>query len=143
MYELRAWCSKNHLTVHTGKREAIILSNANFVGPLKPVIFGNIMIKYVTESTSLGVKIDSKINWKSHLTKVTNSFNSKFKEMRRLNLLPIKTHEEIYFKTVVSSMTYCISVLGTSSYVIMDAIDNLHGRVARDIHKLKDRTLTN
>ena len=63
--------------------------------------------------------------------------------MRRLNLLPIKTHEEIYFKTVVSSMTYCISVWGTSSYVIMDAIDNLHGSVARDIHKLKDRTLTN
>ena len=64
--ELHAWCTKNLLTVHTGKTEAMILSNASFVGPLQPVMFGNNMIKYVTESTSLGVKIDNKLNWKSN-----------------------------------------------------------------------------
>ena len=50
---------------------------------------------------------------------------------------------KIYFKTVVSSMTYCISVWGTSSNVILDAIENLHSRAAKLIHKIKDRTLTN
>ena len=40
-------------------------------------------------------------------------------------------------------MTYCISVWGTSSNVILDAIENLHSRAARLIHKIKDRTLTN
>ena len=45
---------KNHHTVHTGKTEAMIISNTYFVGPLQPVMFGNNMIKYVTESTCLG-----------------------------------------------------------------------------------------
>ena len=97
------------------KREAIILSNANFVRPLQPVMIGNKMIEYVRGSTSLGVKIDNKINRKSHLTKVTNSFNSKFKEMRRPTYFPIKIREDIYLKTVVSSRTYYISVWGASS----------------------------
>ena len=65
------------------KIASTILSNANFVGPLQPVIFGNNIIKYVIESTSLGDKIDNKLNWKSHLTKITNGFNCKFKKMRR------------------------------------------------------------
>ena len=68
------------------------------------------MIEYIWGSTSLGVKIDNKLNWKSHLTKVTNSFHSKFKEMRRPTYFPIKIREDIYLKTVVSSRTYYISV---------------------------------
>ena len=117
--QLNAWCTKNHHTVHTGKTEAMIISNTYFVGPLQPVMFGNNMIKYVTESTALGVKIDNKLKWKSHLTKVTNSFNSKLKELRRLKYLPVKAllHGQIfvrYFiryrrKTTISCISYRVT----------------------------------
>ena len=57
------------ILLYTGKTEAMIISQITFVGHLQPVMFGNNAIKYVTESTSLGIKIDNKLNWKSHLIK--------------------------------------------------------------------------
>ena len=66
--ELRVLCAKNHLTVHIGKTEFMILSNANFVAPL-PLGLQSEAISYVTENTSLGVKIDNSLSWKSYLTK--------------------------------------------------------------------------
>ena len=45
--------------------------------------------------------------------------------------------EEIYFKTIVSMATHCIAVWGTSSPAILNAVDALHGRTAKLIHKIK------
>ena len=57
--------------------------------------------------------------------------------------LPIKVQEGIYFKAVVSSMTYCISIWGTSSSVITDAVDTLHSRAAKLIYNIKEVNLRN
>ena len=59
------------------------------------------------------------------------------KELKRLRYLPIKIQEEIYFKTVVSAATYCITVWGTSSPAILNAVDALHARAAKMIHNIK------
>ena len=67
--DLCAWCRKNHFTVHVCKTEAMILSTAKFVGPLKLVMSGSEMISYATENISLGVKIGSGLNQKGHLLK--------------------------------------------------------------------------
>ena len=60
------------------------------------------------------------------------------KELRRLHFLPVKVQEEIYHKTVVCSITSCISVRGTSSPATLDAIDKLHSRAAKIIHEIKE-----
>jgi len=39
--DFRVWCCKNHLTVHTGKTVAMLISNHAFAGPLRPLMFGN------------------------------------------------------------------------------------------------------
>ena len=78
--ELYEWCTKNQLTVHTGKTEAMIISHKNFTGPLRPIWFGTSIIKYVTQSTSLGMTIDNKLSWDKQLTKITTSFNTKLKQ---------------------------------------------------------------
>ena len=133
------WCRKNQLTVHTGKTEAMIISHKNFTGPLRPIWFGTSIIKYVTQSTSLGITIDNKLSWDKQLTKITASFNTKLKELRRFRYLPTKVKEEIYYKTIVSSITYCISVWGTSSPWILEELDSLHARAARLIYGIKDK----
>ena len=135
--ELLDWCNRNQLTVHAGKTEAMILSPKKFIGPLRPILYGTSVINYVKQSTSLGIIIDDKLSWEKQLTKVTNSFNGKMKELKRLRYLPIKIQEEIYFKTVVSAATYCITVWGTSSPAILNAVDALHARAAKMIHKIK------
>ena len=71
--DFRVWCCNNHLTVHTGKTEAMLISNHSFVGPLRPVMFGNSYIHFTTKATCLGVEIDYKLNWKPHVTPRHNS----------------------------------------------------------------------
>ena len=44
------WCKRNQLTIHTGKSEAIIITRQDFIGPLRPVMIGNEIIKYCEES---------------------------------------------------------------------------------------------
>ena len=46
--ELYEWCMHNQLTVHTGKTEAMILKANGFTGPLRPAMFGNAVIKYMS-----------------------------------------------------------------------------------------------
>ena len=115
--ELFNWCKKNQLTVHTGKTEAMIISHGDFTEPLRPVWFGNSIINYVTHSTCLGITIDNKFSWNKQLSKVITSFNSKLKELKRLRYLPVNVKKDIYYKTVVSSITYCNISLG---YILTD-----------------------
>lgn len=39
--DFKVWCFKNHLTVHTGKTVAMLISSHAFVGPMRPLLFGN------------------------------------------------------------------------------------------------------
>ena len=47
--------------------------------------------------------------------------------------------EEIYYKTVVSSITYCISVWGTSSPTVLPEVDALHAREAKLVYGIKEK----
>ena len=65
--DFEVWCSKNHLTVHTGKTEAMIISARPFTGPIRPIIFGNSYIHFTTKTTCRGVVIDKKLSWRPHI----------------------------------------------------------------------------
>ena len=134
--------TRGKLTVHAGKAEAMILSPKIFIGPLRPILYGTSVINYVKQSTSLGIIIVNKLSREKQLAKVTNSFNGKMKELKRLRYLRINIQEEIYFKTVVSAATYCITLWGTSSPAIQNAVAALHARAAKTIHKIKGEKST-
>ena len=63
------WCKRNQLTIHTGKSEAMIITRQDFIGPLRPVMIGNEIIKYVRKATSLGIEIDNHLRWESQVKK--------------------------------------------------------------------------
>ena len=47
-----------------------------------------------------------------------------------------KPKEEIYFKTIISTVTYGIIVSGTCSLSLMNDIERIHARAAKTIHRL-------
>ena len=59
--ELYEWCMRSQLTVHINKTEAMILKANGFIGPLRPIMFGNAVMKYVTNSTCLNIVIDNRL----------------------------------------------------------------------------------
>ena len=129
---------RNQLTVDTGKTEAMILKANGFIGPLRPIMFGNAMIKYVTNSTCLGSVIDNRLTWTKHHEKVMKSFSAKVKELKRFIYLPRTVQEQIYYKTVITAITYCIAVWGTASDSHMDEPDTLHAKAAKIIYNIKE-----
>ena len=63
MEQVHTWCTKNKLTVHPGKCEAMLLMKTPFIGPLQLLYYGSEYIKFVATSTCLGVVIDQKLSW--------------------------------------------------------------------------------
>ena len=61
-----SWSLKNRLVVHEGKFEAMILSTKPFIGPMKPLKWGDDIIWHVSSSECLGVTIDDKLSWSQH-----------------------------------------------------------------------------
>ena len=83
--DVKVWCCKNHLTVHTGKTVAIVISSHAFIGPMRPLLFGNsYIITSYTNSTCLGVEIDYKLNWKPQVKALHTKFGGKLKFLNSL-----------------------------------------------------------
>ena len=99
-------------------------------------MIGNEIIKYVRKATSLGIEIDNHLRWETQVKKVTKSFSAQVGQLRRMSHLPIKVKEEIYFKTIISTVTYGIIVWGTCSPSLMNDIERIHARAAKIIHRL-------
>ena len=60
----------------------------------------------------------------------------KVEAIKRMRYLPKKVKEQIYYKTVIPCITYCIAVWGNRSPALFDKVENIHARTARVIHKL-------
>ena len=59
--QVNDWCQENQLTIHTGKSEVLIITNRDFVGPLRPVRIGTEIIQYVKTTSLLGIEVDNKL----------------------------------------------------------------------------------
>jgi len=113
--DFKVWYCKNHLTVHTGKTVTMLISSHAFVGPMRPLMFGDSYIYFHTKSTCLGVEIDYKLNWKPQVKALHIKFGGKLKFLKKLKGLPSSVLQEIYFKEIVPSITYCIAIWGSCS----------------------------
>ena len=88
------------------------------------------------ETRCLGVIIDSQLSWNSHLEHLCKSFGKKVRQLKRFKYLPTSTLEKIYFSSIVPTITYCSLVWGTSSPSLMNALEHIHARAAKTIHRL-------
>ena len=48
MAQVYDWCMKNKLTVHPGKSKAMIMMKTPFIGPLRPLKYGENYVKFVS-----------------------------------------------------------------------------------------------
>ena len=53
-----------------------------------------------------------------------------------MRILPKKVLEEIYFKTIIPSVTYGISVWGNCSPSALNSLNHIHARAARIVNNL-------
>ena len=51
---------------------------------------------------------NNKLSWPNHIFDVKTNFMNKVGALKRMKYLPVKTLAEIYFKTIIPSVTYGI-----------------------------------
>ena len=121
--QLLFWGTMKKLCVHPIKSEVMILSKTSFTGPAPPMYFGNDFINIVSHTTCLGLVIDNRLTWATHVHHVKKSFAQKVGALKRMKKLPVKVLEEIYFKSILPSATYGTVVWGNCSSSIMDSLN--------------------
>ena len=82
------------------------------MGPMKEFKIAEGNIKFVEFSKCLGVFIDNKLSWGKQISAFCSPFNSKLSLIRKLSYLPPETLEALYYKIIILSVTYCLSIWG-------------------------------
>ena len=136
--DLNKWCSQNKMTVNSDKTEAIIISLKPFIGPLRPSIFGDSNIKFVTTSKCLGVTIDNSLKWNVQVKNIVKSYGAKLSQIKRMKYLPKNVLVEIYYESIIANVTYCITVWGTCSPPLFKVLEHIHVQSAKLIYNIKD-----
>ena len=100
------------------------------------MIYGNSTIEYKSSSKCLGLTIDNKLSWQEHIKDVCKLFSKKVAVLKRIKFLPKPILETIYYKTIIPSVLYGISVWGCCSSALIGDVDQIHLRATRIIHNI-------
>jgi len=126
------------MTIHPAKTELMFLSKASFIGPLPKITLGPNELNFVTKVTCLGVQLDNKLSWTPHIKSLCKRLSARLKKLKHLKGLDNRILESIYFKGILPSVTYSISLWGSSNS--LQALEEVHIRAARFICNIKDST---
>ena len=107
---------------------------------MRPLRFGLSFINFTTKTTCLGIEVDNKLIWRPQIDSVAGKFSGKLKFLKKMKNLPVKSLEEIYYKGIVPSITYCIAVWGTCPTAAFYKLESLHIKAAKIIYKLSSKT---
>ena len=114
----------------------MILQKNAFVGPLPPIKCGGNLIEYSNKTKVLGVLLDHRLSWREHVNDVIKSLSRQLCVLKSMRYLSSQLLEEIYFKTIIPQITYCIGVWGSCSGSMFTEIEWLHVKAGRIIHKI-------
>ena len=135
LHQLLTWSKfKSIFGIHPAKSEVMFISKTPFIGPIRLITIDSKPINCVSSSSCLGVKLDNKLNWSPHIKMVTSNFNVKISKLKQMKTFNRSTLESIYFKDILPSVTYCISLWGSSN--LLADLEDSHIRAARLIHNI-------
>ena len=109
------------MSINPNKTEIMFICRSPFIEPIPPIILDNRLINCTTQSSSLGVTLDSKLCWTPHIKSIAASFNAKINKLKQ------------------PSTTCCISLWGCSSSLLV--LEESHICAARLIHNLSPSIL--
>ena len=102
----------NRLTPHPKKSECTLIYKGSFTGPLPPIYLGGNNLEWVAHSRLLGVTIDHKLGWSTHIKELKKNFANKLSLIKKSRFLPKQDLLNPYFKVIIPAVTYGISVWG-------------------------------
>ena len=108
---INKWCNKNNFIISNDKTKYMIITNNNNPYITQPIYIDNKEIEKVNEFKYLGIIIDTKLNWKSHINTLYKKLQKYIPIMYNLrNILCKNTLLTIYKTKILSSINYGLMI---------------------------------
>ena len=134
------WLRVNKLTLNRTKTEFMLIGSRQRLSTLAVsptiTIYDN-QVSQVTTAKSLGVTIDNKLDWRSHIDKLTKKVASGIGAIKRIrHLVPQATLLLIYQALIQPHFDYFNIVWGNCGITLQNKVQKLQNRAARVLTNL-------
>ena len=134
------WLRANKLTLNRTKTEFMLIGARQRLSTLAvsptDTIYDN-QVSQVTTAKSLGVTIDNKLDWRSHIDKLTKKVASGTGAIKRIrHLVPQATLLLIYQALIQPHFDYFNFVWGNCGITLQNKVQKLQNRAARVLTNL-------
>ena len=129
------WLRENKLTLNMTKTEFMLIGSRQRLSTpadSPTITINDNQVSEVTTEKSLGVTLDNKLDWCSHINKLTKKVASGIGAIKRIrHLVPQATLHPIYQALIQPHFDYCNIVWGNCGITLQTKIQKLQNRAAR------------
>ena len=132
------WYHDNRLTINIQKSSVMLLGSEARIRSLTcesrdlNIVLDNTVIEQVQHAPYLGVTIDARLKWDSHIQNLCKKISGKLAVLSRLrNILNKNVLSKLYLSCIQPCLDYAISVWGSCSQQNKNIITRLQHRAAR------------
>ncbi|GFY01599.1 RNA-directed DNA polymerase from mobile element jockey [Trichonephila clavipes] len=133
--KLKKWLTLWRISINTSKSKAIVFKKGAYKNTLQPLKLFRNNIDWHDEVDYLGVTLDKKLTFKSHLKKITCKFKNRLQALHNLlsknSKLSTNNKRQIYMQYLLPILTYASQIWGITSNRNLDRIQILQNRALR------------
>ncbi|GFV53110.1 RNA-directed DNA polymerase from mobile element jockey, partial [Trichonephila clavipes] len=135
LMKLKKWLKLWRISINTTKSRAIIFKKGPFKNKLQPLrLFGN-SINWFDDVEYLGVVLDKRFTFKTHLDKITCKFKNRLRVLHKLlynkSRLSINNKRSIYLQYLLPTITYASPIWGSAATCHINKFQILQNRALR------------
>lgn len=118
------WSRKNKLTLNTRKTKALFISNCAFLNSLKPFLkLNNEVIEFVEHATSLGIRIESNLEWDSYILSQCGKIYACLRTLSKCaSFLPSRTKLKLFKSLIFPHFLACDFLLDSVSLLTFNKL---------------------
>ena len=121
---LQQWFHENHMTLNLGTCHYLVIGSRDLS---HEIMLNNSKITSSNEEKLLGIFLDSKVNFESHIASLFRKTGEKINALVRLKNLLLNS-------VIKSQFTYCPLIWMFTSHYLNNALNNIHERALRLIY---------
>ncbi|GFU72456.1 RNA-directed DNA polymerase from mobile element jockey [Trichonephila clavipes] len=137
LIKLKKWLTLWRISINTSKSQAIIFKKGNFKNKLNPLKLFRNPIPWCDEVQYLGVTLDKKLTYRSHILQTSKKFKIKLHTLHRLlskkSKLNLDKKRLIYLQHLLPVMLYACQIWGNTANYLLNKLQVLQNQAIRTI----------
>ena len=143
LIKLTEWIRANKLSLNLQKTKYMIFSNTVKDLP-SDVVFDDTPLERVSNIKFLGITVDDKLSWKSHIVNISSTISRNIGVINRLKyFIPSSSLLTLYYSLILPYLNYGILAWGNTHKILLDRLILLQKKSLRIIFNTSIRFHTN